>query len=376
MRLIRLVSRRWAFILWVAMLALALMLWWVQPWILTAWLGLDEFQDEGRLAILKEWSGGRLAPRTPLGLLSLFPILDLLLAVVLIAAVLVLLIRNFGPSPDNQRGSLSSEITRLWELRRVRSYFWTAVGLIALLGIGCGWEAVEWKKWHLREQYLAMADGYGASAIQCRRWLRVIHLQLARLGADAPATHDDASMNDRVSRQRDDFERRLVYMSALVKAFDELVSKYADAAKHPLQAIVPDPPFPERPTDSDLVADDYSRDHGRLLAAYDELIHSYPKSARAHQGRAWILATCPDGKYRDGRSAVASATQACELTNWHEVSALSTLAAAYAEVGNFPSAVLWEQRAGDLSAASGLAGNRKAARLALYQAGKPFHLPR
>jgi hypothetical protein len=165
-----------------------------------------------------------------------------------------------------------------------------------------------------------------------------------------------------------------LYTFALITVFDELVRKYSAAAKHPLQPIPPDPLLPARPSESDPAAEGYARDHGRILAAYNELIRSYPKNARAHQGRAWILATCPDGKYRDGTSAVTSATQACRLTNWQEVSALSTLAAAYAEVGDFPSAVLWEQKAGELSAASGLGGKRNAERLALYKAGKPFRL--
>src|SRR5258708_31219900 len=86
------------------------------------------------------------------------------------------------------------------------------------------------------------------------------------------------------------------------------------------------------------------------------------------------LVTYTDGKDRDGMSAVNASTQACNLTNWQEVSAISTLAAAYAEAGDFPSAVLWEQKAGELSAAPSLGGKRKAERLALYQAGKPLCL--
>ena len=68
------------------------------------------------------------------------------------------------------------------------------------------------------------------------------------MGAAAP---DDASATDAVSHERYHFETHLVYTFALAKAFDELVQKYAEAAKHPLKPIPPDPPLPQKPSDSD-----------------------------------------------------------------------------------------------------------------------------
>ena len=374
MRLSRLISRRWVTLLWLVLLAVALMMWSVQPWILSALLGFDEFQDDGRMAVLKLWGAGRLAPMTTVGLLSLFPVLDVLLAVVLLAAIFVLVIKLFERAPDSQRVSWLSANLPQSPVSRSRFRFWTVIGLIALLGLEYGWEVAEWKKWHHRERYLGLADGFASSSVQSRKRFRRIHAELTRLDEDGAAEPNDASATDAVSHQRYHFETHLVYTFALAKAFDERAKKYAEAAKHPLQPVRPDPPLPQKPSDSAPTAEGYSRDHGRILAVYNELVRSYPKDARAHQGRAWILATCPDGKYRDGMSAVKSATQACKLTNWQEVSALSTLAAAYAEAGDFPSAVLWEQKAGELSAAPRLGGKRKAERLALYQAGKPFRL--
>jgi hypothetical protein len=339
-------------------------------------LGLGEFQDAGRLAALKKWSAGRLAPMTVTGLVSLFPLFDLLLAAVLLAAIFVLLIKLLGRSKDGQRGSWLTENIPHLHFRRFRFRFWTMLGLIAILGLECGWDAREWKKWQLREQYLDLADGYATSAFQSRFLLQHIHRELTRLDAGRAAVRDDALTPNPVTHERVRFENHLLYRFALITAFDELVRKYAAAAKHPLRPITPDPPLPQSPSDSDPAAKGHARDHGRILAAHDELVRSYPKNALAHEGRAWILATCPNGKYRDGRSAVTSATQACRLTNWREVSALSTLAAAYAEAGDFPSAVQWEQKARELSAGAGLDGKRQAERLALYQAGKPFRLSR
>ena len=75
---------------------------------------------------------------------------------------------------------------------------------------------------------------------------------------------------------------------------------------------------------------------------------------------------------RDGKLAVATATRAAELTNWKDEQVLSTLAAAYAESGDFAAAVRWQQRALELHAATGVSTKADQDRLALYKAGKPY----
>ncbi|MCA9217321.1 MAG: tetratricopeptide repeat protein [Planctomycetales bacterium] len=63
---------------------------------------------------------------------------------------------------------------------------------------------------------------------------------------------------------------------------------------------------------------------------------------------AWVLATSPDDQVRDGERAVKIATKACEVTEFKQAHILSTLAAAYAETGDFDTAVKWSAKAVEL----------------------------
>lgn len=60
---------------------------------------------------------------------------------------------------------------------------------------------------------------------------------------------------------------------------------------------------------------------------------------------AWLLATSPDDEVRDGKLAIELATQACEIEDYEAGHILSTLAAAYAETGDFEKAKEWSNKA-------------------------------
>jgi hypothetical protein len=90
---------------------------------------------------------------------------------------------------------------------------------------------------------------------------------------------------------------------------------------------------------------------------------------------AWLLATCPVASLRNGEEAVAQAVLANQRSDGKQPGVFDCLACAYAEAGRFPEAVATARRGLALAIEQGnraLASNLRA-RIALYEAGKPFH---
>jgi hypothetical protein len=71
-----------------------------------------------------------------------------------------------------------------------------------------------------------------------------------------------------------------------------------------------------------------------------EIAANAPDSPRMLDEVAWLLATHPDWQWRDGAEAVRLAERACRLTDRRVPALLATLAAAYAETGDFARGIL------------------------------------
>lgn len=116
-----------------------------------------------------------------------------------------------------------------------------------------------------------------------------------------------------------------------------------------------------------------SGDLEKALGAYGELMQRYPTEAQPFNDCAWLLATGTKDSVRNGQRAVELASQACELTAYQNAGYLDTLAAAFAEKGEFENAVKWQEEA--VKAASQEPPDIQAdikSRIDLYKQNKPY----
>ena len=89
------------------------------------------------------------------------------------------------------------------------------------------------------------------------------------------------------------------------------------------------------------------RDRGELesaIASFRAELQNYPNLPQPYDAIGWLMAAGPDA-VRDGKRAVEHATRACELSSWKDPDPINTLAAAYAEIGDFAKAVEFQKRA-------------------------------
>ena len=110
------------------------------------------------------------------------------------------------------------------------------------------------------------------------------------------------------------------------------------------------------------------------LQRYDEALRSEPDLPEVLNNLAWLLATAKDDQVRNGADAVRHAQRACELTQFQNPLMVGTLAAAYAEAGQFQEARTAAEKAIALAEEAGnpelAAKNRELLRL--YEAGKAY----
>ncbi len=108
----------------------------------------------------------------------------------------------------------------------------------------------------------------------------------------------------------------------------------------------------------------------KAIEDYEKALVLVPKDTGILNNLAWVLATSPDDKLRDADRSIRLATQACEVTDYRQAHILSTLAAAYAESGDFRAAVKWSKQAVEITDENLREALSK--ELKSYQEGKPW----
>lgn len=116
----------------------------------------------------------------------------------------------------------------------------------------------------------------------------------------------------------------------------------------------------------------------KCIAEYREALRLKPDLLKSLNNLAWLLATNPNPKNRNGADAVRLAEQVCRATDYQSPFVLDTLAAAYASAGRYSEAVdavqkallLLPETAGESKVATGMRD-----RLLLYQSNRAYVSP-
>jgi len=149
------------------------------------------------------------------------------------------------------------------------------------------------------------------------------------------------------------------------------LSRHAEALADFNQAIRLDPKDPAGYVDrADLFLD-----VGRWEEAagdYREAVRLDQQFGLAYLGVAWIMATCPDPRFRNAETAIKSAAKAIELDGTRDPRYLATLAAAQANAGRFDEAKATIQKAIEIAPKEAVEPLKK--QLALYEQGKPYRM--
>ncbi|HJT45834.1 MAG TPA: tetratricopeptide repeat protein [Chthoniobacterales bacterium] len=104
----------------------------------------------------------------------------------------------------------------------------------------------------------------------------------------------------------------------------------------------------------------------------NKILQISPDSTEALNSIGWFLATSPDTRARDGKNAIKAAEKACQLSQWKNWAYIDTLAAAFAENGEFDQAVKYQERVMQTIPSQDKDIDGAKARLALYKQHKPY----
>jgi tetratricopeptide (TPR) repeat protein len=108
---------------------------------------------------------------------------------------------------------------------------------------------------------------------------------------------------------------------------------------------------------------------------YQSALKAEPGSTIVASNLAWILATHRNAEIRDGAQAIRLAVSCCQATGFSDASTVATLAAAYAEAGDYDKAAEKNRQALELLQKAG--GQQSELdklhqRQTLYESGQPY----
>lgn len=124
------------------------------------------------------------------------------------------------------------------------------------------------------------------------------------------------------------------------------------------------------------------RNYGRAIADLNratQLVHDFPEYKTESfwwdvlATNALILASSPDPSLRNGKKAFDLASEACRSSKMEDARSLDALAAAYANLSDFPKAIEFEQKAVEKSADDASRAEFES-RLQIYRQGRPYRM--
>jgi tetratricopeptide (TPR) repeat protein len=114
------------------------------------------------------------------------------------------------------------------------------------------------------------------------------------------------------------------------------------------------------------------KEYAKGVEDLDRAIGLNANETEALNSRAWAAATCPDPKFRDRSKALDFAKRACELDGSKNAFYLGTLAAAYADNGDFENAVKSQRKALEDQYYQKECGEEGIRMLKLYEQKQPY----
>ncbi len=295
---------------------------------------------------------------------------------------------------------------------------------IALAGSGRNSEAIEeyQKALQLKPDYPEAHVNLGIALTRAGRTEEAIqhHQEALRLRPDFPEAHNNLGvalagsgrMPEAVKQYREALRLKADYVEAYRNLGDALarMGKPSEAVVQYREALRLQPDRSETRVTLGLalaacgktaeaieefrqalrLTPDYPEAHGNLgnallkveaipeaVAHFRQALRLKPDWPQCLNNLAWLFATHPEAKYRDGAEAVRLAERACALTTNSDATMLDTLGAAYAEAGRFEDAAKAARRALELSVAAGQGATAEDIRkhLKCYEAGRPWREP-